>query len=60
MRNVKKKDMIIKPEKYFDLAINQYHLLENNENGLSKAFAYAMSKMSDVFFRFLHYTRSLN
>mgnify|MGYP001011961023 CR=1 FL=1 len=47
--------MIIKPEQYTDYAINQFNLLENNETGLSKAFAYVISKRPDVFFKFLRF-----
>ncbi len=47
--------MIIKPENYSNYAINQFHLLGNNETGLSKAFAYLLSKKPSIMFKFLRY-----
>ncbi len=47
--------MILKPANFSEYAINQFHLLENNETGLSKAFAYVISKRPDIFFNFLRF-----
>ena len=41
-----KENMMIKPEKYSDYAISQFYLLENNETGLLKAFAYPICQHS--------------
>jgi len=47
--------MIIKPEQYVNYAINQFYLLGYDEIGLSKAFAYLISKRPTLLFKFLRF-----
>ncbi len=47
--------MIIKPEGIGNYSINQFYLLGYDETGLSKAFAYVLSKNSVFLFAFLRF-----
>jgi len=47
--------MIIKPEGIENYSINQFYLLGYDETGLSKAFAYVLSKSPDFLFTFLRF-----
>ena len=47
--------MIIKDKGYNKVSINQFDLLGNNENALSKAFAFTLANEPKALFKFLHY-----
>ncbi len=47
--------MIIKPEGIENYSINQFYLLGYDETGLSKAFAYILSKRPEFLFTFLRF-----
>jgi hypothetical protein len=47
--------MLIKPSGYINYSINPFYLYGFNETGLAKAFAFIISKDSDMLFKFLRY-----
>ena len=47
--------MIIKPEEFSNFQLNPFYLLGSDENALSKAFAFVLSKSPKFLFIFLRY-----